>query len=81
MKQNVNFIVRFLVALVLLVCVSLNVNADTLRKGGSVVGKIEPNGDVRIGGSIKGHRIDVAFDTHEEALAFGRRDLEIIIVG
>ncbi len=33
-----------------------------------------------IGGSIKGHRIDVAFDTHEEALAFGRRDIEIIIV-
>lgn len=33
-----------------------------------------------IGGSIRGHRIDVAFDTHEEALAFGRRDLEIIIV-
>ena len=33
-----------------------------------------------IGGAIKGHRIDVAFDSHEEALAFGRRDLEIIIV-
>ena len=33
-----------------------------------------------IGGSIKGHRIDVAFDSHEEALAFGRRDLEIIII-
>ena len=33
-----------------------------------------------IGGSIHGQRIDVAFDTHEEALAFGRRDLEIIIV-
>ena len=32
------------------------------------------------GGSIKGHRIDVAFDSHEEALAFGRRDLEIIII-
>jgi len=33
-----------------------------------------------IGSSIKGHRIDVAFDSHEEALAFGRQDLEIIIV-
>lgn len=33
-----------------------------------------------IGGSIKGHRIDVAFDSHEEALAFGRRDLEIILI-
>ncbi|WP_296771784.1 3D domain-containing protein [Selenomonas sp.] len=33
-----------------------------------------------IGSSIHGQRIDVAFDSHEEALAFGRRDLEIIIV-
>lgn len=33
-----------------------------------------------IGSSIHGHRIDVAFDTHEEALSFGRRDLEIIIM-
>lgn len=33
-----------------------------------------------IGGSIRGHRIDVAFDSHEEALAFGRQDIEIIIV-
>lgn len=33
-----------------------------------------------VGGDIKGHRIDVAFDTHEEALQFGRRDLEIIII-
>lgn len=33
-----------------------------------------------IGGDIKGHRIDVAFDSREEALMFGRRDLEIIII-
>ena len=33
-----------------------------------------------VGGDIKGHRIDVAFDTHEEAMQFGRRDLEIIII-
>jgi 3D (Asp-Asp-Asp) domain-containing protein len=33
-----------------------------------------------VGSDIKGHRIDVAFDTHEEALQFGRRDLEIIII-
>lgn len=33
-----------------------------------------------IGGAIRGHRIDVAFDTHEEALSFGRRDLEIVII-
>ena len=33
-----------------------------------------------IGSSIRGRRIDVAFDTHEEALSFGRRDLEIVII-
>ncbi len=33
-----------------------------------------------VGGDIKGRRIDVAFDTHEEAMIFGRRDLEIIII-
>ena len=33
-----------------------------------------------VGWGIKGNRIDVAFDTHEEALAFGRRDLEVYIL-
>jgi hypothetical protein len=33
-----------------------------------------------IGGTIRGHRIDVAFDTHAEALMFGRQDLEIFIM-
>ena len=33
-----------------------------------------------IGWGIRGNRIDVAFDTHEEALAFGRRDLELYII-
>lgn len=33
-----------------------------------------------VGGAIKGHRIDVAFDTHMEALMFGRQDLEIFIM-
>ena len=33
-----------------------------------------------IGGSIHGNRIDVAFDTHAEALMFGRQDLEIFIM-
>lgn len=32
------------------------------------------------GGAIVGNIIDVAFDTHEEALAFGRQDLEIYIL-
>ena len=33
-----------------------------------------------IGGAIHGYRIDVAFDTHAEALMFGRPDLEIFIM-
>ncbi|EKX97579.1 3D domain-containing protein [Selenomonas sp. oral taxon 138] len=33
-----------------------------------------------IGGSIHGYRIDVAFDSHAEALMFGRQDLEIFIM-
>ena len=32
-----------------------------------------------VGGAIQGHRIDVAFDTRAEALAFGRQDIEIYI--
>ena len=32
-----------------------------------------------VGGAIHGHRIDVAFDTRAEALAFGRQDIEIYI--
>ena len=32
------------------------------------------------GGAIVGNIIDVAFDTHEEALEFGRQDLEIYIL-
>ena len=33
-----------------------------------------------IGGGIHGQRTDVAFDTHAEALMFGRQDLEIFIM-
>ena len=33
-----------------------------------------------IGGGIHGQRIDVAFDTHAEALMFGRQDIEIFIM-
>lgn len=32
------------------------------------------------GGAIVGNIIDIAFDTHEEALEFGRQDLEIYIL-
>ena len=33
-----------------------------------------------VGYAIKGYRIDVAFDSHAEALMFGRQDLEIFIM-
>lgn len=33
-----------------------------------------------VGGGIKGNQIDVAFDTHEEALAFGRQDFELYLI-
>lgn len=33
-----------------------------------------------IGWGIRGNTIDIAFDTHEEALAFGRQNLEIYIL-
>ena len=32
------------------------------------------------GGGIKGNRIDIAFDTHDEAMAFGRQGLDIYIL-
>ena len=32
------------------------------------------------GGDIKGNRIDIAFDTHEEAINFGRQNLQIYII-
>lgn len=34
-----------------------------------------------IGGAIVGNRIDIAFDSHEEAIWFGRQMLEIYIIG
>ena len=32
-----------------------------------------------IGGAIKGNRIDVYFDTHEEALEWGRKTMEVLV--
>ena len=32
------------------------------------------------GRSIRGNRIDIAFDSYEEALAFGRQDVELYII-
>lgn len=33
-----------------------------------------------IGGAIKGNRIDLAFDSHAEALQFGRQDITVYII-
>lgn len=33
-----------------------------------------------VGGAIRGNRIDIAFESHEEALSFGRQELEIFIM-
>lgn len=33
-----------------------------------------------VGGAIRGNHIDVAFDTHQEALSFGCRNLEVYIM-
>jgi len=33
-----------------------------------------------VGGSIKGNRIDLAFDTHSEALQFGRQEIVVYII-
>lgn len=32
------------------------------------------------GGAIKGKKIDIFFETHEEALAYGRRDVEVYLI-
>ena len=45
---------RLVMAVALLLAVNVNVMGDNLRLGGSIVGKIESNGDVRINGSIVG---------------------------
>ncbi len=33
-----------------------------------------------LGGDIKGNRIDIAFDTHSEAMSFGRQTIDIYII-
>lgn len=53
MKKK-NFYVRLVMVFALLLTVNVSVMGDNLRKGGSIVGKIESNGDVRKNGSIIG---------------------------
>ena len=57
MRQKKTMMVRLAMVVMLLLGVCVQANAggvQTLRKSGSIVGKIESNGDVRINGSIKG---------------------------
>lgn len=53
MKKK-NYYVRLVMVFALLLTVNVSVMGDNLRKGGSIVGKIESNGDVRKNGSIIG---------------------------
>ena len=32
------------------------------------------------GGGVKGYHIDIFFDTHEEALAWGRQTVEVLLL-
>ena len=73
MKKTVNCIERLMVALMLMVCVNICADADTLRKGGSIVGKIESNGDVRIGGSIVG-KIERNGDVRKSGSIIGKAE-------
>ena len=80
MKQKTDFLVRIALVLLLLLGVSVQANAgsdQTLRKNGSVVGRIESNGDVRIGGTIKGAHIDIWFPSHKAAIAWGTRKIKV----
>ena len=53
MKKK-NFYVRLVMVFALLLTMNVSVMGDNLRKGGSIVGKIESNGDIRKNGSIIG---------------------------
>ena len=48
------FYVRLVMVFALLLTMNVSVMGDNLRKGGSIVGKIESNGDIRKNGSIIG---------------------------
>ena len=60
-------------AVALLLAVNVNVMADNLRLGGSIVGKIESNGDVRINGSIVG-RVENNGDIRYKGSIIGRAE-------
>ena len=66
-------ILRLVMAVALLVAVNVNVMGDNLRKGGSIVGKIESNGDVRINGSIVG-RVEKNGDIRYNGSIIGRAE-------
>ena len=64
---------RVVLAFALLLTVNVSVMGDNLRKGGSIVGKIESNGDVRINGSIVG-RIEKNGDIRMNGSIIGRAE-------
>ena len=66
-------ILRLVMAVALLLSVNVNVMADDLRLGCSIVGKIESNGDVRINGSIVG-RIESNGDIRKNGSIIGRAE-------
>ena len=65
------FFWKLAMALMLLMTVNVCAKADTLRKGGSIVGKIEANGDIRVNGSICG-RIENNGDIRKNGSIIGR---------
>ena len=66
-------VLRLVMAVALLLSVNVNVMADNLRLGGSIVGKIEANGDVRINGSIVG-RVEKNGDIRKNGSIIGRAE-------
>ena len=64
---------RLVMAVALMLSVNVNVLADNLRLGGSIVGKIESNGDVRINGSIVG-RVEKNGDIRKNGSIIGRAE-------
>ena len=72
MKQKIDFLVRIALVVLLLLGVGIQANAgsdQTLRKNGSVVGRIESNGDIRKNGSIIG-KVENLTDKYQAAVMY-----------
>ena len=79
--ENGNVIVTGSIGVRLIAGVSISVDPSVIPYGTQVV----INGHTYIahdtGGNIKGNRIDVYFDTHQDALNFGAKKAEVFIYG